>query len=132
MVASVRPKISSTSHPLHTGFSTGGGAVGTGATLAGAKGSGTPGTGACDSALTSGCGSNCGLSEEDKTNSLSKTWPRYSVPGTRYWVLGTSSRSQNIPLAPAPYTTSSPAPPSPASPVPLCVRLLPRPRGQDQ
>jgi hypothetical protein len=65
MVTTVNAAIKSTSQPLHTGFSTGGGAVATGAALDGGKG-----LGALDSvsALVADCGSNCGLSEDDKGN----------------------------------------------------------------
>src|ERR1700686_2864114 len=64
MVTTVSPAINSTSHPSHTGFSAGRAAVGTSATVAVAKGFGASGVGG--SALTRGCGSNCGWSEDDK------------------------------------------------------------------
>src|ERR1700676_1197735 len=64
IVTTVSPAINSTSHPSQTGFSTGGGAVGTCATVAVANGFGVSGVGG--SALTKGCGSNCGLSGDDK------------------------------------------------------------------
>ena len=63
-----------TSHPLHTGSRGGGGAVGT--TLGDRKGSGvtigdSPALTVGESSVGSSVGSNCGLSEEDKTEFLS-------------------------------------------------------------
>jgi len=63
MATSVSATISSTSQPLQTGFSTGGGTGATETALNGGKGFGALGNA---SALTVGCASNCGLSEDDK------------------------------------------------------------------
>src|SRR5580658_6918753 len=90
MATIVSPAINSTSHPLHTGFSIGGGVVGSGVTPARAIGSSAGVT--SDEPLTSGaslvltvCGSSCGLSEDDKDNFLSRdfNW----MLGARYCVL---------------------------------------------
>jgi len=66
IVASVRPTTAKTSHPLHAGFSMGGGASGATIVLTG-EGSVAPGTSACGSLFTKDCGSNCGLSEVDRS-----------------------------------------------------------------
>src|ERR1039457_3118372 len=75
MVTNVNTAIRRTSQPFHTGFSIGTVALRKGVRSVGARGSGALGIGAgakgaCGSALTSGCGSNCGLSEDDKTHFL--------------------------------------------------------------
>src|SRR5579862_413750 len=66
IVTTVSPAISNTSHPFHTGFSTGGGPAGIGGMPAGAnESSAFVGVDAGASAVTGG--SNCGLSEDDKS-----------------------------------------------------------------
>ena len=91
--ASVSTAISSTSQPVHRGFSTGGGAVETGVPITTesglrAKESGTPGVGACGSAFISGCGSNCELSEDDKIFPLGCTLPPLASLGPVYGIHG--------------------------------------------
>src|ERR1700676_702404 len=82
MVTNVNPAINRTSHPFHTGFSAGGSAARTEGTPATAKGSGGLGTGTGDSALTVGCGSNCGLSDDDKVILSYESLTAYSVLAT--------------------------------------------------
>ena len=70
MVTTVSPAITKTSHPLHTGSRGSGGGICASLIGAGAKASGASCSVAGASALTTGCGSNCGLSEDDKMTSL--------------------------------------------------------------
>src|SRR5437879_525420 len=60
-----KPAICRASQPLHTGFSTGAAATGTGGSDIGDDVSGTSGRGECTSPLSNG-GSNCGFSDDDK------------------------------------------------------------------
>src|ERR1700739_1248801 len=71
MVKNASPTISKTSHPLHTGFSIGGEPTATATEAAGFElnGSGAAGVPGC-SGFTGDCGSNCGLSEDDKPKFL--------------------------------------------------------------
>src|SRR3984957_13014869 len=119
---SVRSAISKTSHTLHTGFSPCMGIAGTGATITEEvrpgsisvnAGSVRTGSGRSGWALAGGR-SNCGLAEGDKEL-------------LRQLTLGNGPLLfQNIPPAPAPYTTSSLAPLSPACPAPQFARPLRR------
>src|SRR5215831_3044610 len=80
MNTNVSAAISSTSHPLQTGFSTGGGPAG--GTISGGPSRGValnefvaPGSlGTEGSWLIADCGSNCGLSGADKRIPLTKNW----------------------------------------------------------
>src|SRR5579864_6002152 len=73
-VSTVSPAICNTSQPLHTGFSSAFGAGGGGRSTGGGNCSTTRGTGACAS-LLSGCGSNCGFSDNDRQYILSRKRP---------------------------------------------------------
>ena len=95
MATSVNPAISSTSQPVQMGFSIGGGAVGIGVRITSRiesteKASGAIGAGVngCGSALTTGCGSNCGLSEDDKNLSLRESIWSSAVSRPRVFGIG--------------------------------------------
>src|SRR3954454_14560805 len=106
MVTRAKPTTSNTSHPLHAGslVKPSWGAIGVTAASEeermGTESGRLDGT----SPLKGGCGSNCGLSADDKRDSLQLR--------TENWELRSELPVQNTRPAPVPYTTSSRAPPA--------------------